>query len=516
MARPDYFERALQAARHVLGNLDQEAFLRKVDGHKLGIAFDSCVAKSEGSATVDLLVRLTARFYPEIAVVALDNNSKANVRQIVALAKQINPNISIKTKLDDVQDVLVVGTTKIPAVEGRKVLYVGSNGWIASISESKPVGSGITGNPLGAGAAACIAAANVFRSLFTQAPRDSYVSLSLLDLDPAAEQPGNPSVEGLNFGQVFLVGAGAIGNGFLWALSRSVVTGQLAVVDHDKVDLGNMQRYVLSVRSDEGRRKTEIAQDIFQNHHGILICPVPHRWEDLMDGLHDDQWKFERVVVALDSPEDRISVQASLPRWIVNGWTQGGEVGVSRHDFLGDQACMACLYVPRQEVPHEDQLIAEALGFPSHQHRMVREMIETGQGLDVAILNQISIAKNVAPEKLLPFVGQSIRSLYTKAVCSGAVFELANGPTVAQAEVPMPFQSALAGILQAASLFAHASQLLQTPTVTQIDLMRPFPNSRLFSRQERKAVGWCFCDDPIYRDVYREKYAISPELADQQ
>jgi hypothetical protein len=285
-------------------------------------------------------------------------------------------------------------------------------------------------------------------------------------------------------------------------------TGQLAVVDHDPIDIGNMQRYVLSVRRHEGKRKTEVAQEVFRNHRGISIYPVPHRWQDLMDGLQEDQWKFERVVVAVDSPEDRIGVQASLPRWIVNAWTQRGEVGFSRHDFLGDKACMACLYIPREKAPHEDELIAQALGFSMEEVRLVRNMIETGQGLDRATLTRIATAKNVPMDKLLPFEGQTIRSLYTKAVCSGAVLELANGHAVARAEVPMPFQSALAGILQAASLFAHASSLPPIPTVTQIDLMRPFPNTRLFSRQERKAVDRCFCVDPDYQDVYRIKYSI--------
>lgn len=330
MARADYFERSIHAARHVLGDFNQEAFLEKIDSHRVGIAFDGSIGNVEATAAVDLLIRLTARFYPKLAIVALDNNATPNIERFVALATAINPNIDIASSLV---------------------------------------------------------------------------------------------------------------------------------------------------------------------------------WGELLDVLTNEQWKERRkVVVALDTANDRIGVQASLPQWIVNAWTQGSEIGVSRHDFLGDHACMACLYIPRKPAPHLDEQIAQALGFPPQQLDRVRGMIERNQGLDIPTLTQIAAAKNVPIEKLLPFAGKPIQTLYTRGVCSGEVFKLSNRADVVQAEVPMPFQSALAGILQAASLLRCALEYPSLPTITQIDLMRPFPTSRMFSRPELKAAEHCFCVDVDYQDVYREKY----------
>ncbi|MFB9268377.1 hypothetical protein ACFFWD_35565 [Bradyrhizobium erythrophlei] len=42
----------------------------------------------------------------------------------------------------------------------------------------------------------------------------------------------------------------------------------------------------------------------------------PQRWSDYVDGRR--KRAFERVAVALDTAEDRIALQASLPKWSVN------------------------------------------------------------------------------------------------------------------------------------------------------------------------------------------------------
>ena len=37
------------------------------------------------------------------------------------------------------------------------------------------------------------------------------------------------------------------------------IKGSIAIVDHESVDLGNLQRYVLTERDDEGKPKAEFA-----------------------------------------------------------------------------------------------------------------------------------------------------------------------------------------------------------------------------------------------------------------
>lgn len=506
MARADYFDRAIQAAFHVLDNLNQQLFLEKVDNCRVAVAFDNDVETAEGDASVDLVVRLLARFYPKLAILPLDPVAEAVAPKFKALARAINPKIAVAERANGIREAIVVGKTSLK-IRGVSPIYIGSHGWIAGLSCKEPIGSMPSNNPFGAGIAACLGAASVFRHIFTNAPRDDGIRISALDLDPQASEPLNPGDSRIDLGEVFLVGAGAIGHGFLWGLSRFTdLKGRLHVIDHDNVDLFNMQRYILTERKDNGLPKSRKAADIFAHHPGIQVNPITAKWEEYLDSVPSDQWLFDRVVSALDTPEDRINLQASLPRWIVNAWTGSGDIGISHHDFK-EHACLACLYMPSKEALNEDQLLAQAFGFPQDQATLleIRTKIETAWLIERSFLERISVAKEVPIEKLLPFEGQMLRSLYSQGVCSGAVMELANGLSIQRAEVPMPFQSALAGILEAAVLVAHAGGLIQLPKMTRINLMKPFPKTSGFSWNPAKHAR-CFCNDDEYINRFSEKY----------
>ena len=150
-------------------------------------------------------------------------------------------------------------------------------------------------------------------------------------------------------------------------------------------------------------------------------------------------------MVALDSAQDRCAVQASLPRWIVNAWTQVGDLGASSHRFLGQDACLACLYLPTQTSKSEDQIIAEGLKIPNLQNQ-VRLLLGTGQGIDGGFCEAIATAWNISPERLEPYVGKPIRNLWVEGICGGGIIALEEaGPAPREIQVPLAFQSALAG-----------------------------------------------------------------------
>jgi hypothetical protein len=134
-------------------------------------------------------------------------------------------------------------------------------------------------------------------------------------------------------------------------------------------------------------------------------------------------------------------------------------LGISRHTFIGDQACLACLYLPTRQQKNEDELIAEAIGLPEEK-LTVRRMLVTNEPLDKSHLIKIAEATKVDVEKLLQFEGRPLRSFYSQAVCGGVLLTLGAEPaTQRRVEVPMAFESALAGILLAAELVAKAARL---------------------------------------------------------
>ncbi|QIN84647.1 hypothetical protein GBA63_19815 [Rubrobacter tropicus] len=507
MALADFFDKTARAASQVLSGYDRGAFEDVLNSSVVAVTFDDAATGSpEGRITLELAVNLLSRLYPRLAVVPSGGETEGLAEDLVSLARSINPKIDIESGLEGADICLSVGST--PATGTTPVVYLGSDGWVAQISTKDPQGSGPTENPFGAAAAACLGAANAFRAVFSsQLPKgnlDDDLSLSLLDYKPFAAKPINTELASVDLSESHLIGLGAIGNGAVWTLSKvKGVSGTLHLVDHEEVDLSNLQRYVLTTAADVGASKVALAADMLQDT-GFAVRTHPERW-----GVHlaaRGDWDLQRVAVAVDSVEDRIAVQAALPRWIVNAWTQPDDLGISRHAFLGDQACLACLYLPEEKRKSEAEIMAEVFGF-SEEWRVVGERLYKGTPTDRAFLESIAAAQGIAIEQLLPFEGKHLRTLYQEGVCGGAVIGFGDRADDEQAEVPLAFQSALAGVMLAADLVTNAGGLntLPPPVTTRMDLLRPL-GTVLSSSRPKHPSGRCICQDDDYVRAYQLKY----------
>lgn len=512
MAFAEYFEKNLQSAALLLQGIDATAFKKTLAQEVVAVAMDDkAIASKEGRATLDLCVRLLARLYPTLAFIPLGQANTKDVSPYRALARAVNSKIDVETARSKITQCVVVGSTELRPPKGRHpaLFYAGSDNWLAGVSTQRPVGSGPSENPFGAGAAACVAVANIFRSSFkAQLPRakpDAEVEFSVLEMATIDSKKGlNPALKPFDIGEVHLAGVGAIGNGFAWALGHADCTGLLHLIDEETLVQSNLQRYAMTVETDVGKLKVDLGK-AWLSKTGLQVESHPKHWEQFVG--ERQSWSFDQVAVAVDTARSRINIQASLPRVIFNSWTQAGEVGVSRHDFKEPGACLACLYIPDKEVPHYDQLIARALHLPETRDQLleIRKRIQLAEPTERVFLEKVASAAGVPIEELLPFENKPLESLYHQGICGGAVITLAKGGKGAQRnEVPMAFQSAFAGILLAADLVAERLALRpRLPTKTQISLMTalaPFP-----SNPQAKA-NRCFCTDADFVAAYDAKY----------
>jgi hypothetical protein len=512
MALAEYFARNAQAAAALVQGFDMSLLGARLESEVIGIAFDeSAERSSEGQAALDLCLRLLSRLYPTLAIVGQPGSKPATLQKLRTLARDINPRIDLESDFSNSTKLLVFGNTRVMGNRKARshMWYVGSDNWIAKLSTAAPVGSGSSNNPLAAGAAACIAAANVFRAVFVhelgQAALDTEVATSLLDLLPASAGTANPPLSTVRFDDVHLVGAGAIGNGVLWALSRMDCEGTLHVVDPEVVTDSNLQRYVMLTAGDRTKKKAKLAKSWLGSlAPGLRVKPHVATWSEHV--ATRPECKVQTVLSAVDSARARIEIQASLPRYIFNGWTQRGEAGVSRHDFLSALACLACLYLPTGQAPSEDLIIARALrlGEEEPMVREVRRRLVLRVPTERAFLEQIANAAGLKIQKLLSFENRLLRDLYVEGVCGGAVMEFHDAALKVKAEVPMGFQSALSGILLAAEL-VRPSPL--ATNVTQIDLLSTFPERPGHNRAKTTAPP-CICQDQDFLDVFKSKYGI--------
>jgi hypothetical protein len=494
VALADYFERHMVAASQVIAGFDRDAFEARVGGTRVGLVWNEDVLDGpSGEAMLDLTVRLLARLYPAVRLVGPVGPTRDRLEE---LALAINPRIDLSAK-GAVHGGIAVGSA---TSSFERTIYAGADEWLALVDakSNRPVRT--SDNPFGAGGAACLAVGNLFRALFlpdTRLDLDTSVSI-----DRLVGSQGNRDTTGTLPAATALVGVGAIGNAAIWALARSRMGGRLTLVDHEPLELSNIQRYVMAVRSDEGRSKVDIAErafsgptrpDAFAGNLQQFVESVDHR--------------VDAMLLALDSAEDRRAGQASLPRWVANAWTQPNDLGISVHPTFGaGDVCVACLYLPTGTTPNEDAIVSDALGI-ADQVAEVRTLLHTGGGVSRALLELIAERLPASIDLLTRYEGASIRDLYVKGVCGGGVLPLGStGTPRTELHVPLAHQSAMAGLLLAAALTCHAGGVgASRATVSHINPLRPVPPE---PTQVMRARGdqVCLCEDPDFRSVWRRKY----------
>ena len=491
MAIPDYFHRNAVAISQAISGLDQTRLESILRDERVGVSIGRDAKGSEGRALADLLVRLLARLYP--AVIVRVEGGGALADELEALATRINP--SVETSGAPTVEIVVGGANALG--QSSRTFYVGSSGWTGRLSESDPQGCGNSNNPFGAGVAACMAAAGLFRSLFLP-EMETGVDVELSIPDTIRPLGVGADVKG-DVGELVLAGGGAIGNAVVWALARAEVTGSLSVVDHESIDLGNLQRYVLAERKDEGKPKSVALAGAFEAK--LKATAFECR---IAEFLQMKRHRVENLLLALDSRKDRCAAQASLPLRIANAWTQPGDLGVSVHDFLAG-ACVSCLYLPDSKQRNEDEIIAEAFGVPERLMQ-VRVLLHDGGGVPRDLLEGIASARDLALEKLLPFEDRPLRALYTEGFCGGAVIPLEQiGAPASEVHVPLAHQSALAGVLLAAAGIRGAINGCVGSLIVRYDVLK---QQKCFNVHlaAKKGGEMCICQDHDYRHVYRQKF----------
>lgn len=494
MALADYFHRTAVAAAQAIRGWDEGAIAERLEGVVPGIQWGAdVVASREGSALLDLTVRLLARLYPNLHLAGPAESQAAHAR----LALEINPSLELVGRRTH-----VIAIGPVVPVTDAVVVYAGCDGWIALISTTRPQPIGAGEVITGAGASAALAAANLFRLVFVDEP-DVDVDARFSTYDGANDTDLRNPVAGevrLSEGTV-LVGLGAIGQAAAWTLGSSEVAGEIHLVDPERLELGNLQRYVLTRRTDENGSKVALAASVFPK--GVKVHQHGCSWGEFLGRLG---FSWDRVAVALDSRSDRRAVQASLPKWIVNAWTQPGDLGVSVHPWHSG-ACLACLYQPTSTSPSEDRLIADALGLPQEFDLQIRQLLHAGNPPPAELLDEVARRRSIDRALLEPFATVPLRNLYAEGICGGAVLPLdAVTETPNDLHVPLAHQSAMAGVLLAAQLLRAAlGDEPDAAVVTRLDLLRSMPPEPTQPAGKTPA-GSCICQDPVYQRVYEEKY----------
>ncbi len=462
-------------------------------------------------------VNLCSRLYPRIHI-----SAPTTIREKAAeLIMKINPECEIDSGQKKQRLVWGAGATPTDSV-----ITVSAAGWTAYLDQ--PNQKVIKSNALTTLVAACLGVGELFRSVFGDfLPSGRQVArpaeFNLITLETAQKNlPELPTT--IDIGNVYLAGAGAIGQAMLHALGQLSVRGRLTVVDPESITLSNLQRYVLAMDSDVGKSKCSVARSALKLT-ALEVVSVETLWGE------DDRSRrrIETVAVGLDTSAARIGVQAGLPREIYNAWTQPNDLGWSRHEHFGKDPCLACLYTPSGPRPSQHELIARALRQPELRvlayliHRvpvdtpLKPEQIPRLQPYpippsapvwsDRSILEDAIRDLGVDATAIATWRGKPIADLYREGICGGALIRERIGELPQEVAVPLPHQSGLAGVMLAAQLIlARIPQfrsLRSEAMEGRFDVLAGLP--QVIGRPRQRTLG-CVCSDPDYIHRYEEKW----------
>jgi hypothetical protein len=506
MALANFLGKSALSASQVLKKFNFDNFQKLLLSRYVRICFNKASIKSsEGFATADMLVRLLARLYPNLSVHCVDGVTP-ELQQLHDLALSINPNINLTDSEEAIT--ALIGDTDIEKASIK--IYIGSDKWISKFSRTEPQSCGNSSNKFGPGAAACFAAANIFRCIFSDQLSDGELDndfiYSLFNGKINEEAMQGPEIDRVIMDDTVLVGLGAIGNAVIWSLTSLEINGNLHLVDGELIDRSNLQRYILTNQNDIDQPKTSVAIKFL------------HRSDVHAHSVHFDQylqkrgnWNILRAAVCVDSAHHRRMVQGSLPKKLINAWTQQEQCGLSRHyDFI-DEPCLCCLYPANKEAKSLPMKIAESLGLSRPlQLQLIRDYMAREKPVDVQIVNMIAQAKNIEANQLMTYIGKRLEVFYAEVVCGGVMMTLAGGEQKEAAEVPSAFESAMSGLMLGAELIIDSAQLRKDkPYIIQkLNLLRPI-SPYTYDSVKKPGTSLCICQDEIYKARYTDKWKVN-------
>jgi hypothetical protein len=282
----------------------------------------------------------------------------------------------------------------------------------------------------------------------------------------------------VELGEAYLAGAGAIGNGFLWAARHVGLQGKLHVVDDDSVSAGNLQRQIWFRPEDIGKAKAKVLSKRAQLRipHCQLIPAVCRLQKH--PNAYEGPW-LRRLIVGVDSRRARRHLQNEFPGEVFDASTTGSEEIVLHYNKQPPElACMGCIYHHDQQEVSADQAIAEQLGIGIAEVREPRITPE--------IARRICLTHPTLQHELI--IGQDFATLY-KQLCSSQKLRSLSGKQVV---APFAFVSVLAGALlsleiirrQAGDYSDHSNLWRVSPW------QPPFPGTRQ-TKQRRSDCECC-------------------------
>lgn len=273
-------------------------------------------------------------------------------------------HVGVSTALQDRDEFdlhVVVGA----ATEGdraSRTLCTYADGWRWYVGSGKHIPAAIPSSSLNFGPylAASFAGGEVFKSLRGMLPnKGEYISecfgsaWSMALAETWESLVDGPSLENIPaLGHFYFAGAGAVAQAAALTLGASRIRGSATAIDHDRLEITNDNRYVLSTIEDEGTDKVDILSS-YLSRKGFPCHPAPVKWSEYVGAMGriaanaeiaalERQYHYPLVLSCVDKNRVRHEIQALLPRVIIGGSTDGLVAKTQVYYLAHEASCLKC------------------------------------------------------------------------------------------------------------------------------------------------------------------------------
>jgi hypothetical protein len=298
----------------------------------------------------------------------------------------------------------------------------------------------------------------------------------------------------IDVGHAYLAGAGAIGNGFLWAARHLNFCGRLEIVDDDSVSSGNLNRQIWFHPDDIGHPKVDqLAAKAQPSFRQLELVPRRSRLQNLPERT-DGPW-LRRLIIAVDSRRARRELQNEFPGEVFDASTTDiREIVLHHHRQPTALACLSCIYEPDAEEFSREQHIAAHLGVSVDDVRSER----------ISDRSAALIASRFPRVRAPDITGMAYDSFF-KTLCSeGQLAPLADKRIVA----PFAFVSVLAGTMLALEI---VRRLGSGSSDSDFNYWRLSPWHPPFGRRRivrPRQAGCTFCGRPTMTKLNAKLWAV--------
>ncbi len=205
-------------------------------------------------------------------------------------------------------------------------------------------------NPIGAGTAACFGASEIFKNLIPRNNFSEYIEsacFSALDYSLDKQNPENPLIpKEIKLGKIQIIGVGAVGSAVLAFLDLLPIQGEINLIDFDRIEFSNLNRYLIATINDVGRSKVDVGREYLSNHNYTHVNAFRGKYEEYVNKV--GRGEMDVVLPLVDNNAARHQAQMNMPPIAIYGTTGSWAMTVARHKALEDD-CIICRYPKKEE-----------------------------------------------------------------------------------------------------------------------------------------------------------------------